>query len=257
MKLWLMNGAGNSFAVIDARGSSLDMSEMARQYCSFYKTDGFMALDSSEIADFKLHFYNSDGSRADMCGNGARCICRFAYDNKITPRKMRVETDVGLISGERISESLYKISLNPPAELSLDGACGVPFVRVGVPHLVEELDGLDFSNCEALLPRARELRHSPALENGANVNFFFVCDENTVRLLTYERGVEGFTLACGTGSGAVTAILWSEGRIKGDSLRVINRGGALSVSVVGNREKKQIEALYLEGSAELDQIIEL
>ena len=83
MQCWYMNGAGNDFMVIDARGQKLDFSKLAVELCKLTGADGFMATDVSDVADFRLHFYNSDGSRGEMSGNGSRCICRFAFDNGI------------------------------------------------------------------------------------------------------------------------------------------------------------------------------
>ena len=105
MEVWYMNGAGNDFMVLDARGKTMDFSQMALKLCEMTGADGFMAVDVSEKADFKLHFYNSDGTRGEMCGNGSRCICRYAYDNGIAGENMVVETDAGLIYGRRLSES--------------------------------------------------------------------------------------------------------------------------------------------------------
>ena len=79
MKVWYMNGAGNDFMVLDARGKSMDFASLAVELCKLENADGSMAPDVSETGDFRLHFYNSDGSRGEMCGNGARCIFRFAY----------------------------------------------------------------------------------------------------------------------------------------------------------------------------------
>ena len=78
MDVWYMNGAGNDFMVIDARGGSYDFEALTLELCKLTDADGFMAVDHSDVADFRLHFYNSDGTRGEMCGNGARCICRFA-----------------------------------------------------------------------------------------------------------------------------------------------------------------------------------
>ena len=78
MKVTYMNGAGYDFMVIDARGLTLDFSRLAVEYCRLSGADGFMAVDNSQKGDFRLHFYNADGSRGEMCGNGARCICRCA-----------------------------------------------------------------------------------------------------------------------------------------------------------------------------------
>ena len=243
-----MNGAGNSFAVIDARNISINMSDMAKKLCQRQNCDGFMALDNSDIADFKLHFYNRDGSRAQMCGNGARCICRFAYDNKIAGEQMTVETDAGIVVGSRIRDNIYSVKLNTPKDIRLDIVPYVDYVVVGVPHAVIELETLNAYSRDELLLRARGLRE----ELDANVNFYSVLDRNTVDILTYERGVEDFTLACGTGSGAVAAILWSRGELELNTLNVENQGGVLRVTIAG--ERMIPKELFLSGNAEIDGI---
>ena len=247
MTIWLMNGAGNDFAVVDARNINIDMSNMAKELCEKHQCDGFMALDNSDIADIKLHFYNRDGSRADMCGNGARCICRFAYDNGIVSEKMTVETDAGIVEGERISESVYRIGLNTPKDITLDKELGVDYVTVGVPHAVIACDKLDWGDSKKLFDLARALR----IRLDANVNFYAKINENTVRVMTYERGVEDFTLACGTGSGAVATILFERGIVEKNEVIIQNKGGDLRLSLASNG------ALYLAGRADVDDVIKL
>ena len=245
MKIWYMNGAGNDFAVVDARDESFDMSNMAREICKESGCDGFMALDRSQIADFRLHFYNDDGSRAEMCGNGARCICRFAYDNGIAGSKMTLETDAGIVEGERISEDIYRIKMSGVKGLILDKEQGIDYVIVGVPHVAIEIKELDFADKDKLFERARKIRQ----EQNANVNFYSKIDENTIKNLTYERGVEGFTLACGTGSCAVVEIALRRGVVSGSEINVKNEGGELKVI-------KPIDGtIYLEGNAEIDSIV--
>lgn len=245
MNIWYMNGAGNSFAVLDARYENTDMSRMAIDLCQSKGCDGFMALENSSVADFKLNFYNSDGSRAEMCGNGARCICRFAYENEIAGEKMTVETDAGIVEGERISESVYKVRLNTPQNIILNKKEGLDYAVVGVPHAAIRLETLEWSDAEGLFQRARELRY----ELNANINFYSNIDANTVRILTYERGVENFTLACGTGSSALASILWKRKRLNGGALTVENRGGDLKITVISDGE--EITELYLEGDTEI------
>ena len=120
MQCWHMSGAGNDFMVIDARGLTLDFEKMAKELCALSGADGFMAVDHSEKADFKLHFYNSAGSRGEMCGNGSRCICRFAYDHGIAGETMVVETDAGLVPGKRLTERQYLVKLNYPGIVDLN-----------------------------------------------------------------------------------------------------------------------------------------
>ena len=115
MQCWYMNGAGNDFMVMDVRDAKLDLAEMAKELCKLTGADGFMATDVSERADFRLHFYNADGSRGEMCGNGARCICRFAFDNGMAGAEMTVETDAGIVEGRRLTESDYLVKLNNPS----------------------------------------------------------------------------------------------------------------------------------------------
>jgi diaminopimelate epimerase len=258
MKVWYMNGAGNDFMVMDARGSELDFKELSLELCKLTGADGFMAVDYSEQADFKLHFYNSDGSRGEMCGNGARCICRFAYDNGIAGESMTVETDAGLVYGWRLSESQYKVRLNNPGILDLHRKSDCAYVELGnpgVPHAVKEVPGLDWSQKEALRDMARALRYDPAFPKGANANLYNWLDKTTVRILTFERGVEDYTLACGTGSGSVAAALWAEGKLPGGKLTVKNPGGDLTVTVSG--KNGAVTELLLEGPTEIVKIMEL
>ena len=250
MTVWYMNGAGNDFAVVDARNINIDMSDMARRLCEGRGCDGFMALDNSSIADFKLHFYNSDGSRAEMCGNGARCICRFAYDNGIADERMTVETDAGIVCGQRIGENIYRVRLNTPRDIEFNKRDGIDYCVVGVPHAVIELECLEFSDADRLFEKAREIRN----KLNANVNFYSRLSEDTVRIMTYERGVEDFTLACGTGSGAVATVISCKGELKDHSVILQNRGGELTVTVEADQRK--INAIYLQGKAEIDLIEE-
>ena len=137
MKAWYMSGAGNDFMVIDARGLDLDFSAMALELCRLADCDGFMAMDHSDIADFKLHFYNSDGSRGEMCGNGSRCVSRFAYDHGIAGEVMTIETDAGVLDSWRISQDQYRVRLNNPGILDLHRHGDMAYVELGdpgVPH---------------------------------------------------------------------------------------------------------------------------
>ena len=252
MKVWYMNGAGNDFMVIDARGKQLDFETLAVELCKLTNADGFMAVDHSKIADFKLHFYNSDGSRGEMCGNGSRCICRFAYDLGIAGERMTVETDAGIVEGRRLSENQYVVKLNNPSVVDLNRKPDVAYVELGdpgVPHAVKEIPGLSWEMGDALRDMARQLRCDKAFPKGANVNLYTWLDEKTIRILTFERGVEDYTLACGTGSGSTAVTLWLKGLVPEGSLTVVNRGGTLKLTVEGS--DGCVTALYLEGPTEV------
>ncbi len=251
MNVTYMNGAGNDFMVLDARGVSLDFSALAKGYCALTGADGFMAVDHSETADFRLHFYNADGSRGEMCGNGARCICRYAYDLGIAGESMTVETDAGLVRGWRLSESQYKVCLNNPSILDLHRKGETAYVELGnpgVPHAVAQYSGDLWGDKEGLRAQMEALRHDPAFPKGANVNFYQVLGDNEVRVLTFERGVEDFTLACGTGTGSVACVLWLQNRLNGGRLVAHNPGGTLNVTIQG---ENQVETLFLEGPTEV------
>ena len=258
MKVYYMNGAGNDFMVMDARGGEYDFSAMALELCKLTGADGFMAVDHSDQADFKLHFYNSDGSRGEMCGNGARCICRFAYDLGIAGEAMVVETDAGLVPGWRLSETEYKVKLNNPGVLDLNRKPGVSYVELGdpgVPHAVMEVPSLNFEDRDAFRELGKALRQDPAFPKGANANLYTWIGDNEVRVLTYERGVEDFTLACGTGCGSTAVTLWTQGKLPGGVLTARNQGGTLTVTIGGTGGK--VDSILLEGPTEVVRIYEL
>ena len=258
MNVYYMNGAGNDFMVLDARGLSLDFSALAKQYCALTGADGFMAVDHSETADFRLHFYNADGSRGEMCGNGARCICRFAHDLGIAGPKMVVQTDAGLVPGIRLDENRYRVQLNNPSVLDLHRKGDIAYAELGdpgVPHAVREFTGDLWGSKEALLAEMRALRFDPAFPKGANVNYYQVLGENEVRVLTFERGVEDFTLACGTGTGSVACVLHKTGRLPGGHLTAHNPGGTLGVKITD--ENGTVTAIELEGPTQIVKIYDL
>ena len=258
MNAWYMSGAGNDFMVIDARGLTLDFPSLATELCKKASCDGFMAVDNSEIADFKLHFYNADGTRGEMCGNGARCICRFAYDLGIAGENMIVETDAGLVPGRRIDENEYVVQLNNPGVLDLHRKGEIAYVELGnpgVPHAVACYEGDLWADADCIRDHMQQLRHDVAFPKGANVNFYTWLDEGHIRILTYERGVEDYTLACGTGTGSTAAVLWAAGKLPGGKLVVKNPGGDLIASVEG--ENGVVTRLLLQGPTEITDIFEI
>ena len=255
MNVYYMNGAGNDFMVIDARDQVLDFEALAKEYCALSGADGFMAVDYSDKADFKLHFYNADGSRGEMCGNGARCICRFAYDMGIAGETMTVETDAGLVPGWRLDKHQYRVQLNNPSILDLNRKGDIAYAELGdpgVPHAVAEYKGDLWGNKDALRDEMRALRYDPAFPKGANVNFYQTVGEAEVKVLTFERGVEDFTLACGTGTGSVAVVLHRKGLLPGGILTAHNPGGTLKITIGGN-----VDSILLEGPTQIVKIYDL
>ena len=251
MNAWYMSGAGNDFMVIDARGLSLDFSALALKLCKLADCDGFMAVEYSDKAHFKLHFYNADGSRGEMCGNGSRCVAKFAYDHGIAPENMTIETDAGLLTADRISENQYRVRLNNPGIVDLHRCGDMAYVELGdpgVPHGVFRYDGLRWDLRDTLRARMRAERYADYFPKGANVNYYDFLEKDRVRILTFERGVEDFTLACGTGSGSVAAVLWLTGKLPGGKLAVENPGGTLLFELEGT--ETEVTSILMTGPAE-------
>lgn len=252
-----MHGAGNDFVIIDAvsEGISHDTApELARCLCDRrlgIGADGLMLVCPPENgSDFKLLFYNADGSLGEMCGNGARCIARYGYEHSLSGKTQHIETTAGPVVGERISETLYRIRLNDPTLIDLHRTAeGLDCAYVelgcpGLPHAVLLLDDWDRLDRSELFDLGKRLRYSSTFPKGANVSFVKILDRSSVKAITFERGVEDFTLACGTGSGAITTALTLMGLLSGDDVTVSMPGGDLTVTLA---DKTTPAELYLTG----------
>ena len=240
--------------------------EIVRVLCERHMSigaDGFMVVKKPTYGgDYKMLFFNSDGSMGEMCGNGARCICRYGFENGLAGEVQRVETTAGLVTGWRIDRQQYRVRLNDPCHIRLRGTAEVDgavydcaYMELGdpgIPHLTVEITDLlrridDEEALGALRMLGRKLRYHPALPKGANVNFYELTGPDEILEKTYERGVEDFTLACGTGTGSVAAALTLLGRVSGRNVRVRMDGGELTVDA--EEKDGSIENLYLTGPA--------
>lgn len=265
-----MNGAGNDFIIINNIIEKLPLekfSDIAINLCERHLgigADGLMVVEKSSDnnADYKMIFYNSDGSIGEMCGNGARCICRYGYENKLCKNDSLqiIETKAGKVKGERIDDSLYKIRLNDPSNIKLDiCVCGMNLSYIelgnpGIPHAVIEVKNLreKIKNSEEklkLFDLGRKLRYAKEFPKGANINFYDIEDKNTIYELTYERGVEDFTYACGTGTGSVVTILNMKKLVSNKNVQVMMKGGVLTIDI--NKKDDKIIDLYLTGPTEI------
>lgn len=256
MKFTKLCGAGNDFVLLDARDGGIDLqtlSSLAQRLCERHFSvgaDGMLVLvPPTQGGDCKILFFNNDGSAAEMCGNGARCVCRYCHDRGISGETQRIETTAGIVVGQRIQENLYRIQLNSPSviELQKQASAVCDYLELGdpgIPHAVVETDLS--GEREKLRGFARNLRYDPAFPRGANVNLCQVIGEDEVRLMTYERGVEDFTLACGTGTGATVAALTLRGRVSGKQTCVHTDGGTLYVNIL-----REPLAIFLTGEAEI------
>ena len=171
---------------------------------------------------------------------------------------MVVETDAGLVPGKRLSESQYRVKLNNPGVLDLHRKGDIAYVELGnpgVPHAVAEYAGDLWADADSLREKMRALRFDPAFPKGANVNFYQVLAPGEVRMLTFERGVEDFTLACGTGTGSTACALYRAGKLPGGILTAHNPGGTLRITLT--HEGQNITGVFLEGPAQTVQAYEL
>lgn len=238
-------GAGNDFILLDWREEAgavqeRDLPALAKRLCDRHfgvGADGLMlVLPPERGGDCKMLFFNNDGSTAEMCGNGARCICKFCRDFGLSGDEPRIETPAGLVTGARVDENRYRVRLNSPRNVRLQTvAAGVTcdYLELGEPGIPHAVVTTDFTqDRDALRQFARKVRFAPEFPRGANVNLVCVTGENELRLLTYERGVEDFTLACGTGNGATAAALTLRGLIGGRGTRIVNDGGVLEVDII-------------------------
>lgn len=262
MRFWKMNGAGNDFIILNNIEEKLDHNlfpAIARTLCHRHLSigaDGFMVVDTPEQGgDYRMLFYNSDGSVGEMCGNGARCICRYGYENGLAGEEQTVETASGVVTGKRIDQRNYRIRLTDPTVIRLDypvEAAGKPwpcsYIELGdpgLPHAVVPYPGLKDKTMDELRTLGRSLRWHPAFPKGANVNFCDVTGPDQVAELTYERGVEDFTYACGTGTGSMVLALTLKGLVSGGDVVVTVPGGTLRVTV--DREGTTVKSLWLTG----------
>jgi diaminopimelate epimerase len=247
-----MHGNGNDFIVIDEYHRLVIPDEMKGQFAALYcdrrfgiGADGVIFLMKSAKDDLRMRIFQPDESEAEMCGNGIRCLARFAFDAGYVKGSFTVETPAGSI-GVAVDAAeegfLATIIMTPPLFERKDipatgtgeykehiGDYDVYAVNTGVPHAVIIVDAVDAVDLEAAAPPIR--RHA-SFPKGANVNFVEKTGENSIRIRTYERGVEDETLSCGTGATAAAAVTHRLG-LTGDIVEVETRGGPLTISLKG------------------------
>ncbi|HTD86971.1 MAG TPA: diaminopimelate epimerase [Candidatus Binatia bacterium] len=253
-----MNGAGNDFVLIDDRARKIQLSrEQVVKLCHRQRgvgADGLFLLipSTSARADWAWEFYNSDGSVADMCGNGARCFARFIQKVTGANGKTSFETGAGVITatfqGERVT-----VNLTRPKDLALSQKVGVGgnammihSLNTGVPHAVIFVPDADKAMVQQL---GAEIRYHPHFApKGTNVNFAQVLEPNHIRVRTYERGVEGETLACGTGVSASALVASRVHGFKPPVKVTVQGGDVLEVSF--KEQNGEFSDVQLTGPAE-------
>jgi diaminopimelate epimerase len=262
-----MNAHGNDFIIIDNRSLQLNTEELSmltKKVCRrklSLGADGILVIEppKSFNSAFTMRLFNADGSEGEMCGNGARCIAWYACAIGIASQEMAIDTISGRIKAW-VNGKNVKISLTQPTKIELNkkietskGIIECSYIELGypgLPHTIIKHQDVSkerfFELMKNLKDFAREIRNNEAFPKGTNVNFYSIVN-NDVHLLTYERGVEDFTLACGTGAASTIISLVEQGilSLKENRAHIIVPGGELSIIIEFYNSK--IKNVYLEG----------
>ncbi len=263
LHFYKMQGTGNDFVVIDNRDGKLSLDEIIEhtpQLCDRIfgiGADGFIALNSPELpdTDYTMIYRNSDGSDAGMCGNGARCLARLAW-----------QLGMGTNFTFNVHDAVYKASVNEdnglisisfpdtlqPKWLAIDDLKLLQ-IYPGTEHLVFHTDDKKLAEEEELSSLGRNIRNHPVVNPpGSNVNFISIRPDKSIQLQTYERGVEGLTQACGTGaiaSALATDFITSADANELRNIQVTVKGGILNVQFKRNEATGNYEEIKLTGPA--------
>ena len=246
LQFYKYQGTGNDFVLFDNRDQSVKLSNKEVEFLCDRRfgigADGLILLENAEGYDFKMVYYNSDGNESSMCGNGGRCIARFAFDLGIPGDIYRFIA----IDGEHLATnkdgliSLKMIDVERYEEY--DDAI---FIDTGSPHYVEFLD--DVKGIE-ILKRAREVRYSERYaDEGVNVNYVQKEGLNHLLMRTYERGVEDETYSCGTGVTAAVLASYIKNGFEDQEIMVTTKGGELSLSF--EKDESGFKNIWLKGPA--------
>jgi len=229
-----MNGAGNDFVLLDNRAADLRLlPEKIAQLCDRHRgigADGILLLESATNgADFRMRYYNADGGEAEMCGNGARCFARFAQRVAGVKGEISFETRAGLIRARVLGDELVMLQMSDPKDISLKLEITVNgevltahHINTGVPHVVIPVSDIEKVDVEKTGAAIRH--HQMFAPNGANADFTEKRGRRQIAIRTYERGVEGETLACGTGVVASALVFALTENLDGP-IDVLVRGG--------------------------------
>lgn len=254
-----MVASGNDFCVIDNRRGAFDTTRLvvlARAMCDRKfgaGADGLLVIEKSRVADVRMRIFNADGSEAEMCGNGARCFAFYlASRSKKREGRFNFETKAGRIESV-VGKRSVRVRLTDPGPLALDMPVDVAdrpvrinAINTGVPHAVIFVDGLAQIDVDML---GRIVRHHSAFAPaGTNVDFVEITGPDSIAIRTYERGVEGETLACGTGTCASALVANAKYGIGGASVKVVTAGGE-ELKVYFNRTDGRYSDVWLEGRA--------
>jgi diaminopimelate epimerase len=272
IKFSKLNGQGNDFVIIDDTSSSINLSkDQIAKIChrNFgIGADGLILVRKSTDADFKMDYYNQDGSVAEMCGNGIRCMARFIHDGNLSRKKeLSIETLAGVkriflnLDNNNVEDIRVDMGLpdfkpeNIPVDITAKAVLNyrikinsnifyINCVSMGNPHCVilinkgEKLSDIDL---DKLGP---ELENHPIFPRKTNAEFVDIKNNNEVSMRVWERGV-GETLACGTGACAAAVCVKKLNKISGENVRINLPGGKLDIMW-----KDEKSSVYLKGKVE-------
>lgn len=255
-----MSGSGNDFILIDNRDDKLNGYNLPRLATSLCRpkysvgADGLIIIEKSNRFDFKWQFFNADGTEAEMCGNGGRCAARLAYILGICSNKLNFETKAGIVRAE-IERDLVKLEMPIPQGFYLNKTLDLNdeqivfhFINTGVPHtIIFPEKGLENVEVKRL---GKEIRFHPHFQpSGTNVDFVEKASENSIKIRTYERGVEDETLSCGTGAVAASLICHGLNMVNSPVKVYTKSGEILEVSFIA--ERGRLREVFLKGEARL------
>ncbi|MBU0990406.1 MAG: diaminopimelate epimerase [Pseudomonadota bacterium] len=256
IEFWKMSGSGNDFILIDNRDGRIreeEMGQLVERACRrrvSVGADGVIFVVESAKYDFGWRFFNADGGEVEMCGNGGRCVARFALLKEIAGPRMTFETLAGPVSAE-VNGRVVKILMPDPGTASVDidlefqaGWKTCDFIHTGVPHVVVGVE--DITN-HPVREQGRAVRyHSRFAPEGTNANFITRTGPNGLSVRTYERGVEDETLACGTGAIASALVASVRGMVN-PPVTVKTKGGE-ELIIHFKRKRDSFEEVWLEGN---------
>jgi len=254
-----MSGAGNDFVIVDNRSGHIkDGPKLARIICdrrAGVGADGLLLIEPSTVASYRMMYYNADGSYGGMCGNGGRCLAQFAVMNKLAQPNHSFEA-LDFLYEASVENGQVTLSMKDPKNIKLDIVLPVGsqklkmhFVDTGSPHVVIPI-GQFRKGLQAIdvMTLGRQVRsHKKFRPLGANVNFIDKTGTNTLKIRTYERGVEDETLACGTGSIASAVIGHKIWNIR-PPVRILPRSG-IPLEVNFELRNGRYERITLRGPA--------
>ena len=253
------HAAGNDFIIIDDRTGQFrdqikDPERLISKLCRRHYgigADGLMLLRESHEADFAMVYYNSDGREGSLCGNGGRCITAFAASTGIIKDKAAFMASDGLHHAviTHFGVNNWDVSLQMNEVETIHGEDREFVLDTGSPHLVIFSENIQDKD---VLTEGRSLRYSPTFGmEGINVNFAEVLDHSTIRMRTYERGVEDETLACGTGATAIALAAWKGGFRNPENHYTLKApGGDLAVSFSPpGKPGEPFQQIWLKGPA--------